>query len=202
MVRTQERLGEAGVRLPCTGNLTRHFVFQSSYSINKKKRMLLLGADRGLRLRTHAHTPYMSFTRISMHTHQHKHSHAFVFCFSQVHPSIHSYPHMPSVFSGHHRSFSKPFLNELQLVPFFFLVSRMVCSECFFLAWALRPPRLKHRPFSIQTVRAVWPIIIPWHCAWKMHSTQRSTGFLCSDSLLPVKGYIWTALPVSARKVK
>lgn len=119
-MRTRERLGEAGVRLPCTGNLTGHFVFQSSFSKNKKG-MLLLRADRGLRLRTHAHTPYMSFTRIRMHTHKHTHPFSLSLFLSQVsiHPSIHTNTQTCPV-SLHVTSPRKTFLNELHLVPFFF----------------------------------------------------------------------------------
>lgn len=119
MVRTWEGLGEAGVRLPCTGNLTRHFVFQSSFSKNKKKECFCWDLTAAWDC-AHMHVHLTSFTHIRMHTHS-------FFSLSQVHPSFRFHIHACPL-SFHVTSSHKPFRNELHLVP---LVSKMVCTESF-----------------------------------------------------------------------
>lgn len=96
MVRTRECLGEAGVRLPWTGNLTRHFVFQSSFSKNKKK----ASADSRHKPET-AHT--CTYTLHISHTRKHisvsspfiSTHHPSVFLFITFHTSVLKELHLP-----------------------------------------------------------------------------------------------------------
>ncbi len=62
-LRMQEYLGEVGVRLPWAGNLTRHFIFQSSSSKNKKRGFCW------------QQMPAWDCTHIHTCTHTHTHTH-------------------------------------------------------------------------------------------------------------------------------
>lgn len=152
MVRMWMRLGEAGVRLPWAGNLTRHFVFQSSFSENKKG-MLLLTADTGLRLHTHARTPCVSFVHIRMHTHKHTH---------QYPRFIHSNPHMPEPKAFLVTCFHTPFLNELHfpwMVPFKcqkYLYCTYIVSVFGLGALSLVPNTIKRQPPCIMDACRVY----------------------------------------------
>lgn len=119
---------------------------------------------------------------------------------------IRSYPHLPDVSSCNHPSQAVPewaSSGPFYLFIYLFWCPNTVCSEWFFFWLGLYVPlgskvsRLAHR-LSAQYGWRWFPGTVPGRC----NLPNAAPDSFCSDSLLPVKGYIWTGLPVLARKVK
>lgn len=109
MVRTLERLGKAGVRLPCAGNLTRHFVFQSSFSKKKKKKECFCWEQTEAWdcARMHIHLTFLSHTsactRTNMNTQTHTYTRFLALSGASIH-HIHTCPMSFQVSTTHFKS--------------------------------------------------------------------------------------------------